>query len=172
MALEPFFSLAPSSPLINTYNPEDPGAAWAFGLLHSFGGVTLAASPYRLPDQCRNDEIILGVMPADIADQDLVSADWWRQSMLYMLLDVWNVSSERDLLLLFELRAITGLPSAQFFVGADPVLTVELGGVQHVALVLESPNGNGHMYLFVRLASSNPSYVSAMGFKGMDCYLL
>lgn len=176
MALQPFFSLTPSSPLANTYDPANPSAAYASGYLSSYGGHTRSFSPFRLGDQNTNDEIILGFSPVDPTDQNIGSVinDIYRRCTIRVLFAGYNVTTANQYLLLFALRRLSlfASVSAQFFVATDLVHMEQFTGVgdQQVAILFDTPGSGGAIDIYVRLAS--PDFDAKMGFQGMDCYLL
>ncbi len=172
MALQPFFSLTPSNPYVNSYDAANPSAPYAYAGVTSFGGVTTVSSPYRLGDQNTNDEIILGYNPVDLSDQSIGSTidDLYRRCTIYVYLTGTNVTTANQYLLLFALRRDAGSVSAQFFVGADLVRTEQLSGDEQVAILFDTPGSGIYTYIYVRLAS--PDYYARMGFQGMECYLL
>ena len=170
--LTPFFSFSASSPLAYTYDAANPSAAWAYGYLYSYGGLTGPYPPYRLGDQSANDEILVGYDPVDPTDQTITNTltDVWGRSCIQIQFAGVNVSTENQYLLLFALRGLSGSPTAQFFVNGTLVDTEALAGDEHVAVLLDCPGPNIYTTVYVRLASA--SYWARMGFKGMDCYLL
>jgi len=176
MALQPFFSLTPASPLTSNYDPANPNAAYATGYLYSYGGHTRAFSPYRLGDQNTNDEIILGFSPVDPTDQNIESAinDIYRRCTIRASFVGHNVTTANQYLLLFALRRLSlfASVSAQFFVGADLVHTEQFPAVgdQQVAILFDTPGSGIYTDIYVRLASQD--FDAIMGFLGMDCYLL
>ena len=132
----------------------------------------MPSSPYRLEDQYNTDELILGYDPVDPADETIsvIANDVFRRSALYIYFYGRNVSTENQYLLLFSLGSRSGSPSAQFFVGSELVRSEELSVEEQVAILLDVPGDGAYTTVYVRLASTY-SYV-ALGFQGMDCYLL
>ena len=172
MALESFFSLTPLQPRVSTYDAANPDGPYAFASLYTYGGYMRASSPNRIGDQSNNDEIIVGWNPVALTEQTIgdVVDDVYRRCAIRVYLNVSNVSTKNQLLLLFGLRDITGVPSAQFFVNTDWVRTEELAGEEQVAMLMDCPASNFWTQVYVRLAS--PNYYASMGFKGVEGYLL
>jgi len=172
MPLTPFLSLNPLNPSVFTYNAANPNAPYAYGRVEIFGGFTSYFFPRRLSDQNANNEIIVGFNPAAPANQSIASIenDVCRRSTISILFAGYNVTTRNQYLLLFALRGALGSPSAQFFVGANLVRTEPLSGDEQVAILLDCPGPGSWVYVYVRRAS--PASYAAMGFKGMDCYLL
>ena len=170
MTLPTFFSVTPSAPSINTYDPANPSAPYAGAWFYTFGGFARYYNPYRIGDQYNNNEIIVGYDAVPLADQDIYSKGHpYRCCVMKLYFSAYNVSTENQFLLLFELRGLWGPASAQFFVGTDLVDTTELTGVETHAILMDCP-GPGGISMYVRLASNNWS--AAMAFRGVDCYLL
>ena len=170
MTLPTFFSVTPVAPFINTYDPDNSSAPYAYARIYTYGGFTRDHNPYRIGDQYNNNEIIVGYDAVPLADQDLyLKGHPFRCCIMRLCFGAYNVSTENQFLLLFELRGIWGAPSALFFVGLDLVDTTELSGVEKHAILLDCP-GPSSIEMWVRLASNDWS--AAMAFRGVDCYLL
>lgn len=170
MTLPTFFSVTPRTPYINTYDEANSGAPYTYAYIRTYGGMAFEYNPYRIGDQYNNDEIIVGCDAVLPTDQDLYSKGHpYRCCVMRLYFGAYNVSTENQFLLLFELRGLWGAPSAQFFVGTDLVDTTELSGVETHAILMDCP-GPGEINMYVRLASN--SWNAAMAFRGVDCYLL
>ena len=170
MALQPFFSLTPLSSYAHTYDAANPAAPYTLAYLNSFGGAT--GPGWRdLAYQYNNDEIIVGYDPVDLTDQTIgiVVNDVYRRCSILIRFVGNNVSTENQYLLLFALHGLEA-SAAQFFVGADWVRTEPLSRDEQVAILLDCPGSGVYTHVCVRLASAY--HYAAMGFKGMDCYLL
>lgn len=172
MALQPFFSLSASNPSMNTYDPANPDAPHCWAGLQQFGGVALQYAYWRLADQLSNDELIMGYNAVPLDDTDLSSGGHpFKSCNTRIYISAHNVSTENQFLLVSQLRAIQGNPTAQFFIGASLVDTAELAGIEQHALLLDCPSGPyAGIDVYIRLAS--PIWTAAMGFQGIDCYLL
>ena len=171
MALEPFFSLTPNTPNGNTYDPANPSAPYATGILNCYG-VVIGWGTWSLASQSANNEALLGYSATGLTDQTISNTvnDLYGRSSLRIWFTGQNVSTENQYLLLFALRGVQGSPTAQFFVNGALVDTEELSGNEQVAVLLDCPGSGVRTTVHVRLASA--SYWAIMGFKGVDCYLL
>ena len=96
--------------------------------------------------------------------------DWRSHSYIRVKFYGYNVSTENQYLLLYSLRRVTQAITAQFFVGNNLVDTREIVGDEQVAILLDCPGEGSQADLIVRLASDTTW--AAMGFKGVDCFLL
>ncbi len=176
MALQPFFSITPSNPFVYTYDAANPRAPYALASLSSFGGVTSGGSPLRLGDQKTNDEIILGhdPMPPAYQTMGLLRSNIYGKCSIKISFYGIHVTTANQYLLLFALRSIRASVFAQFFVGTDFVRMDQLSGDEQVAILIDTlppRRGRGvYTHIYVRLASLD--YWAAMGFQGMECYLL
>ena len=176
MSPQALFSVDPLNPSANTYDPANPTAPWGWGNLYSWGGKTYPSSiPLgELAHQHGNNEIIIGndaVPPSTPLYPGLDSP--WRHCAFYVSSGGKNVTTKNQYLYIFALRGDNGSPTAQFWVGNQEVdselLTVGQNVEQH-AILLDVP-GDGHwVNIYIRLVSDKEW--SAMGFRGMTCYLL
>jgi len=171
MSLNPFFSLTPNNPYANTYDAANPNAPYAYGILHAWGGNSSPHSPYRLPDQLANDEIIVGYDPVAPGDGTINSAvdDLYRRCTIYAYFYGNNVATDNQYLLLAQLNGLSAA-TAQFFVGTELVREEAISGEEQVAVLIDVPGSGVGVSFFIRLASA--TYYARMGFKGLDCYLL
>lgn len=174
MALQPDLSLSPLNP--KTYHYGSPSAhtgspAEVYAYLDAFG-VSLHRHSYTLPYQYKHDEIVFSSDPVGLNDQTIQSFenDCFRRSGLLVQIHGYYMDTQNLYLLLFALRRVQGNPSAQFFIGTDLVRTEALSGFKRVGILMDVPSPDHSIYIFVRLAS--PNYTDAMGFLGVDCYLL
>jgi len=175
MDLHPLFSLRPLAPLAFTYDPANPNAPWALAFFETYGGITnmfpLLGS--ALTDQYNRDEIALGDDPVELKYDEIYSLDHLRRHC-----SIWgffigmNVSKDNQYLLLFSLRRIYGSAWAQIFAGLELVRKEKLSGQEQIAILLDSPGDGIPLTVGVRLATDKNSAHVAMGFNGMQCYLL
>lgn len=174
MALDTLFSLSALNPLVNGYDPANPNDPYANAYLFSYGGNTRHVSRYTLQNQANDDQIVIGVDPVSLGDEDDIAsfdAQIYRRCAIQVVFYGYNVTSAQQYLLIFGLRTLDGGTSAQFFVGTDWVRTEPLSATdEQVALLIDVPGNDVAVHLFVRLAAA--SAYSAMGFRGMDCYLI
>lgn len=173
--LQTFFSLTPLSPWVYTYDAANPDAPYSTAYLYTGGGVTYPQGyglDLRFVDQYNNDEIIVGWDAVPLDNQELYAGgdSPYHHSMIRLTFTGRNVSTQNQYLLIFGFRGIANNPSAQFFIGADLVDTVELTGNEQHAILLDCLGNGSTVDIYVRLAS--PSIWALMGFKGVDCYLL
>lgn len=175
MDLHPFFSLRPLAPLAFTYEPANPNAPWALAFFETYGGITniFPLLGGTLTDQYNRDEIALGDDPVKLKEDEI-----WDLVHLRRHCSIWtyfigkNVSKDNQYLLLFSLRRIYGSVWVQIFAGLELVRKEKLEGEEQIAILLDSPGDGIPITVGVRLATdNNPAHV-AMGFKGMQCYLL
>ena len=171
MSLNPFFSLTPNNPYVHTYDAANPNVPYASGYLYSYGGHSARFSPYRLPDQSTNDEIIVGTDPVAPGDQTInsVSDDFYRRCTIYAFFYGNNVATDNQYLLLAQLNGLSAA-TAQFFVGTELVREEAISGEEQVAVLMDVPGNGVAVYFYIRLASTY--HYARMGFKGLDCYLL
>ena len=171
-ALQPFFTLSPSSPQDNTYNAANATAPYGLGQLYCFGIYTGYTTPKRFSDQYAANEVILGYDPVALTDQAIsdVPNDVYRRPSLRIDFRGYNVNTGNQYLLLLALRRVQGTPTAQIFVNTSLVDTEELSGDEQMAVLLDCPGDGIATTVYVRLASHY--YWSQMAFKGVDCYLL
>ena len=172
MTIQPLISVAPQKPSDNSYDPANPSAPYGVGYLYSWGGHSSYADPWRIGDQFNNNEIIVGEDAVPLDNQDLYAGGDhpWRRCTIRFVFSGFNVTTENQYLLLFDMRGIWGDPTAQFFVGTDLVSKELLTGNEQHAILLDCPGAATYVYVHVRLAS--PNSWAAMGFKGVDCHLL
>lgn len=172
MPIQSLVSIDPLTPYANTYDAANPDAPYAYGYMYTFGGMTLNGGYWRFGDQHNNNEIILGYDAVPLADQELWAAGdhAYRHCTIVVGFAAYNVSDQNQFLLLFGLRGIQGEPTAQFFVGADLVDSELLTGDEQHAILIDSPGTSAFINVYIRLAS--PYWTAAMGFRGMDCFLL
>lgn len=171
MAIQPFVSLTPSAPYASTYNAAAPADPHAYAYLLSYGGHTKHYSPYRIGDQLNDDQLIVGYNPVSPAELTISSyqEDIFERSVITTIVQGYNVSADNQFLFLFALNGISAA-TAQFFFGTEFIRAEEIAGDEQVAILVDSPGTTASLSVYIRLASS--AYHAAMGFKGMDCFLL
>ncbi len=188
MSVQPFFSLSPINSEINNYDPANTEAPYVFATLSSYGGWTNgftgnAPALANLGIQCERDEIILGynsVSPNDQSIDDVVN-DVFRRCCIRILVKFENLSADNQVLFVMALRnpisthplAVT--PHAQFFVNHSFVNTEVLATVSYERvsiLMMDAPTNGVFTDITIRLAAERGTPLSALGFGGVDCYLL
>jgi len=171
MILEPFFSVSPLRPFVNTYDPDHPNAPYAYASMGNFGGSTFH---FNFETQCNNNEIIIGDDPVDPTDQTIgdITADIIRRCAFTFFLRGYNITRENQYLMLFSLRSYN-YPApviAQFFVGWELVSSEPVIGDDQVAILMDVPGDQIFVPVYVRLASTD--WYASLGCRGMDCFLL
>jgi len=176
MSLEPFFSLSPLSPRAYTYDASNSAAPYASASLYSYGGVVRPFPGQSLEDQYNNNQILLGFDPAPDTEQTITSYtnDLYRRSAISLLFYGKNVSTVNQYLLVFRLAHKWGSPIAQFFLGTSLVRDEALtqSPYDDIAILLDTPGDGVSLWIHVRLAASDSSYVHGFYCNGVDCYLL
>ena len=175
MSLDPFFSLSPLTPRVNTYDASNPGAPWVGAYLSTYGGYTYHYGIGTLGSHHANNEILIARDPVSTNDQTITSTiDFTKRCSAYVQWLGYNVDVTNQYLLIFRLaRWAYQVSTAQFFVGTQFVRDEELTSVPHddVAILLDCP-GPGGVYCVVRLAEPNEYTSTGFFFKGVDCYLI
>ncbi len=171
MPLNTLFSLTPNNPWAYSYDSANPNAPYAMGHLASYGGHSAGYSPYRLPDQSTNNEIIVGYNPATPGDGTINSLadDFYARSTITVNFYGDNVATDNQYLLLAQLNGRIEA-TAQFFIGTELVREEAISGEEQVAVLIDVPGDAVPVTFYIRLASTSP--YASMGFKGLDCYLL
>ena len=176
MSLDPFFSLSPNSPRMETYDGANPNAPYAYAKVDTTGGRSFPWSGQSLVDQHSSDKILLGYDPVSSSDQTITNVidDLYRRCSVRVGFYGANVTTANQYLLVFRLERSFGSPIAQFFVGADFVQAedINLSPYDDVAMLLDTPGDRTWTYVNVRLAALNATYYTSFFFKGVDCYLL
>jgi hypothetical protein len=165
MALKPLFSVTPSVPRIVAYKPADPTVALVGAHLSTFGGWTEPNHPFDV--QSKNDEIIIGGNAAPLSNTGSFPE---RYGGVQLVIQGAEVSRQNQYLLLVSLRSVSRIPTVQLFANGKLVRTERLNGEEVMAILADCPGRNRFVYITVVLASSDRW--SAMGFKGIDGYLL
>ena len=170
MSLPTFFSLSPLNPYVHSYDPANPNAPWAFAVCQNFGAVVLQRGHWTLANQHLNDRVIMGYNAVPLENQNLWTPHPYQVCTSMVYFRGYNVSTENQYLLIFELLQIQSETHAQFFVNNDLVDTVQVTGIETHAILLDCPGHGINVQVWVRLAS--PVWTAAMAFRGVDCYLL
>ena len=174
MTLTPFFNLSPNNPYIYTYDSTQPNDPYVYARLTTYGGWTTSYDPNTLPAQHTNDEIILGLDPADPADENDITNYWddvYRRSAAYFYVGTYNVPAASQLLLVFGFRGRTAA-NIQFFIGPDFVRSepIRYNTDETVALTIDIPTTNFGVAVYARLASA--SWGARVGVLGVTGYLI
>ncbi len=176
MSLDPFFSLSPNSPYMNTYDGATPNAPNAYAYVQTFGGWSYPWSGRSLVDQHSSDKILLSYDPVSSSDQTMTNVvnDLYRRCSVQVIFRGTNVSTTNQYLLVFRLERSFGSPIAQFFVGSDFVRAedISLSPYDDVAMLFDTPGDDVWTFVNVRLAAPGISYYAGFFFHGIDCYLL
>ncbi len=170
MSLPTFFTLSPLNPYVNNYDSGNPNAPYAYALCQNFGATVLQSGHWTLANQHLNDRVLMGYNAVPLTNQDLWTPHPYQACMSRVRFYGYNVSTENQYLLIFELQQIQGETHAQFFVNNDLVDTVQVTGIEKHAILLDCPGHGILTQVWVRLAS--PAWTSAMAFRGVDCHLL
>jgi len=170
MSLPTFFSLSPLNTYLHSYDSANPNAPYVNALCQTFGAVVLQTGHWTLANQHLNDRVIMGYDAQPLANQDLWTPHPYRTCTSKIYFYGYNVSTENQYLLIFELQRISGETHAQIFVNSDLVDTVQVTGIEKHAILLDCPGHGTTVQVWVRLAS--PSWTACMAFRGVDCYLL
>ena len=172
MSLATFFSLSPLEPYFNSYDSANPNAPYTTALCQSFGATVLQSGLWTLTSQHLSDRVITGYNAEPLTNQDLWSPHPFKTCMSRTYFWGYNVSTENQYLLIFELEQIHLHieTHAQIFVNNDLVDTVQVSGIEQHAILLNCPGHGILTQVWVRLAS--PAWTAAMAFRGVDCHLL
>lgn len=171
MSIPTFFSLSPLNPYSYDYDSARPNAPYAYALCQTFNALVLHSGRWTLANQHLNDRVIMGYDAQPLANQDLWTPHPFKTCTSMIFIRGYNVSTENQYLLIFELQQISGSEThAQFFVNSDLVDTVQVTGIEKNAILLDCPGDGTLVQVWVRLAS--PSWTAAMAFRGVDCHLL
>ena len=169
MAVQPLISLSSLNP---DFDGVGPGNTYFEASLQIFGGLSGAISP--LSAQFNANEVVLGHDAVGLADETLTSIanDIHGRCAIQMNLYGEGLDTSKHLMLIFQLKSITGPPNAataQFFVGAnlDHSKEIDVYGEPEPVL-LEVPDMEVDLYFYARLAG--PTQYARMGFAGVDCY--
>lgn len=165
MALKPFFSLTPSALLGIGYDPADLTGVIVAAYGFTFGGATNKTR--SIDAQSKNNEIVIAGNPAPLSN---TSSSPRTYGGLELYIFGYHYRPENQILLLISLRSISGTPTAQVFVNHKLVRDEKLEGDEVIAALVDQPRKEQSVEIDVVLASDNR--YSAMGFKGIDGYLL
>jgi len=178
MPIEPFFSLSPNSPRPYTYDPAHPTSPYAYAFLIAYGGVTFEDSTYSLPGQFTNNEILVGPIGVDPADHTIgpSSGLFYNGPVFLVRFAGFNVPSGSQYLLLMQLNGVFPT-NAQIFVGTHFIGDYYIDGTEQLAILIDVPVPSDPYYpylsLIIRAAVGAPiENLAALGFRGLDCYLL
>jgi hypothetical protein len=175
-SLEPFFSLSPLSPFVDTYDPANRSARSVSASISTYGGATKPYARERLEDLYANDQILLWGDPVDPETEQTITGtpDIYQHCAVNLNFSCTNVTTANQYLLVFRLKSMTGTPVAQFFVGTSMVHAETLTDSPYddIAILADAPGGGWAINIYVRLAAPSPFSHWGFYFKGVDCYLL
>lgn len=173
MPLQTFFSVTPVKPYFyNMYDVEE-GAPHANAYFYTYGGKTGPSRPWRLIDQAKNDEIIIGFNAVPTNNQDIwAGVSPYQANTIQFSFAGYNVSTENQYLLIFQFIGKALHASVQFFLSDVflDMVEIEHGVVEQHAMLLDCPGHNEWVHMWIRLAAPTPW--SEIGFHGVDCHLL
>ncbi len=162
--------------------PEAPGEVedekiYVDAYLTGYGGYSSGAGFFGgsspLPWQVDNDELVIGLDPADPGDNSDITdldAQIRRRCAFRLLMVGHNVRSDHQYLIVFGFHKRSGPAVAQFYVGAEWVRSEPIDDkYENVALLLEAP-GPGSLVVYARLASSVQN--SALGLTGIEGFVI
>lgn len=171
MSLDTFLTMTPLTPYVHTYDATNPGAPYGVGWLSFFGTYIGYGGSNSLETLHEANEVLLGGNPVPLSNKAIVDvrADIFRRSAMQLTFRGINVSTNNQYLLIFHLKGEV-MPTAQFFVGTELAREEQIHLQQQVALLMDVPDDNIYVCIYIRIASNNPSEM--MRFKGVDIFLL
>lgn len=172
--LQPFFSVSP----MNTkyYYAAGNTEPTIDARLYFYGGYMGGLyTPYHLSDFCTNDRYVIGRNASSLTDEsDLtdIKAQIRHRCAIQLMFYGYFYPVGKQMLLIFGFGRNQNEPiNMQFFINTDFIFSQPIYGTSdHVALIVDLPEGSIDFDVYARVAASNDWYTATV--YGMHGYLI